>query len=754
MAAAGTYYIDTINFADANEVFLDEALTTCAPNGFYQMGGATAREQVDCVGGVGGRLLDPVACESCTPPSQDPPIPADTSYKVTDVVTGTIAFVAITTTYQPTQKITTNLSANCWLINNASTDAVTATITGPCNIQPVAIPKYYLLNPCPNSVPSSDEFTFTYIVDSATDKPPRNGRYKDPTTGQFYTSANTDNPVGYSTPTTGVLNNNLTLIGSFPLDPVNLGCPPAPERFCYWNATPCSGGSKVIIKMPTNVSDSITSGTSSVKVSGTCYTINDLSICTSDVVANIGLYDGIVYSACDSAGLGNTPCILPVVPTPSFNVVETTSGATNLVTKRNGFSQNDNIVITGLAGCWKLVSPSTTATSNTIQDFCPVAAACAEYVLKGNYSYLECSSGNTQAGNLGSSTFTVCARLNSATSDASGYPEFVATCFTDTSPPSPYNYWNMEPCSGGTTIRVRTENMNITANSVMKLDTAGNPCYKAIIEVSGNSFSASTFSGPFSTCNDCAPVAGPCFGLNLVSNSTTDSCPTGNPNGFFADTNDLSTATELYGAGSGCLSSAYASTGTYSDGAVSRYWSQSSASFQGGTALCGTPSTVRGTIDEMVLNINGPTGGYDLTGIGLGSYVEGVPGFNVKDAFVADSNPRILINTGFSQVGTMDFVYNPNTISSDQSIALTITGEVTQDAAALVYAITGCDNQFWNIESDIPLTQGMTISYLLSSGGSPKCGIVGQQQPVGTSTSGRYLLLISSVDACNNPRCT
>ena len=44
-----------------------------------------------------------------------------------------------------------------------------------------------------------------------------------------------------------------------------------------------------------------------------------------------------------------------------------------------------------------------------------------------------------------------------------------------------------------------------------------------------------------------------------------------------------------------------------------------------------------GVIDEIVLNIDGPAGGYDLTGIGLGSYVEGVPGFNVKDAFVADN---------------------------------------------------------------------------------------------------------------------
>ena len=52
MAAAATFYIDTPDFENATTVFSDAALTTCAANGFYQIGDVV-REQVDCVGGLG-----------------------------------------------------------------------------------------------------------------------------------------------------------------------------------------------------------------------------------------------------------------------------------------------------------------------------------------------------------------------------------------------------------------------------------------------------------------------------------------------------------------------------------------------------------------------------------------------------------------------------------------------------------------------------------------------------------------------------
>ena len=735
MAAAGTYYIDTINFADANEVFLDEALTTCAPNGFYQMGGATAREQVDCVNGVGGRLLDAEACPSCTPPAVDPPIAANTSYKVTDVVTSAIAFVAITNTYQPTQKITTNLSANCWLINNGSTDAITATITGPCNPQFVAQPLYFLLDSC-----SGVGSVYTYIVDPSTNTPPTDARYEDINTSLFYVYQNAP---GVVIPIGGI-----PIIST--LSQSGTGCPVAPTEFSYWNATPCSGGSSVTIKSnnpPNSDGTTFTEGTTSVKVSGTCYVINNFLQTTSAAVSNIGVYAGTAYTACQT---GANPCIPAVVATPSFDVVETTSGATNRVTKRNLFSQNDNIVITGLAGCWKLVSPSTVPTSNTIQDFCPTVAACATYIVTGSGTFNRCSDGSQESRDFTTEPNQqgeICARLG--TESFPGGSTQTGTCSQDIAPPSPYDFWLMRACSGGNVdIRIRTTNKSIVTGNVMKLDTAGNPCYTAQIQVGGSSFTASTSSGPFSSCNDCAPVAGPCYGLPLIFNSTTDVCPTGPTTVYFSDTTDLATATKLYQPNSSCLSSEYADNGTYNNGTISRYWQN--GSFQGASADCGTPSTVRATITDIVLNIDGPTAGFDLTGIGIGSYVEGVPGFNVKDAFTADSNPRILINTGYSKVGTMDFVYNPSTISSDQGVILTITGEVVQDTSSFVYAVTGCGTpEFFRISHNQALTSG-TVILFRTNGGLTRCGTVGLTT---TALSQGSVIQVIPSSGCLNNQC-
>ena len=752
MAAAGTYYIDTINFADANEVFLDEALTTCAPNGFYQMGGATAREQVDCVNGVGGRLLDPVACPSCTPPAVDPPIAANTSYKVTDVVTSAVAFVAITNTYQPTQKITTNLSANCWLINNGSTDTVTATITGPCNVQPVAQPQYFLLNPCPNSVPPSSDYTFTYIVDSVNDKPPVNGRYLDPTTGQFYTSANTTNPIGYSIPNTGsnnlansVLNNNLTLVGSFPTDPVNLGCPPTPERFCYWNATPCSGGAQVIIKMPTNVFDSVVQGTSSVKVSGTCYTINDLSLCTSDVVANIGLYDGTIYTACQ---LGTNPCIPAVVATPSFDVVETTSGDTNRVTKRNGFSQNDNIVITGLAGCWKLVSPSTVATSNTIQDFCPAVSACAEYTVIGSGTYDRCSDGAQQYRDFSSEpSDQVCARLGTAS--FTGGETFVQTCVEDIAPVTPqYNYYNVELCSGGGATIVRVPvGTTLTTNQSVKINN-GSTCYKY---VSGSGLTTTQDATNITSgCDVCDPPA-TCFSYAIEYSPGTTVCLTGGQGVVFGDTNNFLTATQLFANEAACTTSQAAASGVYTFTSASirtsRYWNGSTL----GTAqtCSSTPQSVTATI--TAIDTTGLTGGvagtnYNLSGDIISSFISGPAPLDTNPGTF---NTSVLVTQGFTGTG-INISYAPTSISSDQDITMTITGTITQDVVAFVYSVTGCGTpEFFRISHNQALTSG-TVILFRTNGGLTRCGTVAQTT---TALSQGSVIQVIPSSGCINNQC-
>ena len=59
MATSSTYYLNAPSLASATAVFLDDALTTCAPDGFYS-DGVIAREQVDCV------LLPQQTCPSCS----------------------------------------------------------------------------------------------------------------------------------------------------------------------------------------------------------------------------------------------------------------------------------------------------------------------------------------------------------------------------------------------------------------------------------------------------------------------------------------------------------------------------------------------------------------------------------------------------------------------------------------------------------------------------------------------------------------
>jgi len=53
-----TYYINGTNFSTATSVFTDADLTTCAPDGFYRLGGIT-REQVGC------QLLAEQDCNAC-----------------------------------------------------------------------------------------------------------------------------------------------------------------------------------------------------------------------------------------------------------------------------------------------------------------------------------------------------------------------------------------------------------------------------------------------------------------------------------------------------------------------------------------------------------------------------------------------------------------------------------------------------------------------------------------------------------------
>jgi hypothetical protein len=61
MATSSSYYLNAPSLGSATAIFTDEALTTCAPNGFYS-NGSIVREQVEC------NLLPQQTCPSCATP--------------------------------------------------------------------------------------------------------------------------------------------------------------------------------------------------------------------------------------------------------------------------------------------------------------------------------------------------------------------------------------------------------------------------------------------------------------------------------------------------------------------------------------------------------------------------------------------------------------------------------------------------------------------------------------------------------------
>ncbi len=61
MATSSSYYLNAPSLGSATAVFTDEALTTCAPDGFYS-NGSIVREQVECT------LLPQQTCPSCATP--------------------------------------------------------------------------------------------------------------------------------------------------------------------------------------------------------------------------------------------------------------------------------------------------------------------------------------------------------------------------------------------------------------------------------------------------------------------------------------------------------------------------------------------------------------------------------------------------------------------------------------------------------------------------------------------------------------
>ena len=260
MATPGTYYIDTNSFSTAMSVYADAALTTCAADGFYQVG-RISRQQVNCV------LLPPEACPSpCTPePTPVAPLPTNNAYKVIKVSDQTVGHVVLDTAFSVDEKITTDIDSSgiCWLIDSLAVNATTSVITGACNPPPTPPTVYYRLTKCIGVAPNSARtLLFTSLSPSVASL---NQRYFDPTTEVFYIY---DNGGGTTTPTPGLVSNDLEVITSA------FGCPALPTQYNYWNAQECDNPNKTII-FQAPLTQVFTSGTTAIKISGsnTCYTV-------------------------------------------------------------------------------------------------------------------------------------------------------------------------------------------------------------------------------------------------------------------------------------------------------------------------------------------------------------------------------------------------------------------------------------------------------------------------------------------------
>ena len=724
MAQADIYYIDTFNFAKATAVYTDAALTTLAADGFYQMGGVTARQQVN------GVLDPPQDCPSCSKPSPDPTPAANNAFKITDKVTGTQDHVVLKNNFAVGQEVTTSINSNCWLIDSLAVNGTANTISGVCVPDPGIPALYYLLNLCPvSSGTGAPSAIFTSIP---------------PTSNQFiYLNTNSNAYYSYSnaapinTPSSGIplVENGLALTA-------DAACPAVPPQFTYWFAQECNNpNNTLVIQAP--VGTTFNEGTTSVKINGstTCYQINSQRLGSATTFG--GVYAGTAYTGCTSGG---NPCIVPAIVYNSWIARENTTNVEYDVQIGSG-RQNDNTQISAASGCYKLVSQTTRTTTNTITSPCPTVADCATYTATGTGTFNRCTDGAQVSRDFSSEPNQqgeICARLN--TPSFSGGVTQTGTCFDDIPAPTQYSFYTAVPCDGGAAIIVRTDGNTVNTGTAVKINNAAT-CYE-ITGGSGLTTNTNDITNRSDNCAVCNPPSN-CFAIPIEYNSNTNVCPTGGNTTVFADTSSLSTATQLYASEQGCASSQAAATGTYaftSQGSkISRYWNGSTL---GNTTTCSsTPQNITGTITSITNNITGSTEGvgYNLVGDTIGSFVTGASPLDTTTF-----NSRILVTDGFS-IANSSVTFDPTSITQDSDITLIVGGQITQDDASFTYLVTTCGTFLsYRITHNFSLANG-TVVFFRTNTGQSFCGTI---QGTTTATSQGDVIQEITSSGCNNSRCT
>jgi len=705
MATAGIYYIDTLNFADATAVYSDEALTTFAPDGFYQMGGVTARQQVS------GILKPAEPCPSCPPPTPDPVLPTNNAYAITDTVTGAADHVVLNSSFSLQTEVTTSINANCWLITAATVNATTKTITGPCIRTPDPDPLYYQLNICPVSASTSSNTSI--YVDQNQAPTSTQFIYLDTTTQAYYSYNNI-------APVTSLLP-GIPIVDTLALTQLT-ACPDVPTVYTYWNAQECiDPNNTIVVRAPENTS--FIEGTTSVKINGseTCYQITTQRI--GSAITFDGIYAGTAYTGCTS---GASPCIPQAIVFNSFVATNIDTSVAYDVQIGNG-TQGDQTQISVASGCYQLGIQTTRTTTNVITSPCQTEASCETYELQvGTYQIKECSSGVLKNITVVSNVFDNQLQCSSIVPIASGSAPAATLRGPCQSTDTDNNYYyRVEPCSGGGSITVNNGLSILEANAI-QITGQGDTCYK-VLGTTNTADQTYTPSGGFSSCAACNPPA--CFPIAVEFAAGRDTCPTGGSTTVWSSTNSLVTASKLYSTQQNCQSNVgTAATGTYSFTftnaggqleKISRYWNGSSLEAQ---QPCNAGVDVTATINEMNNNITGSSEGvgYTLTGSSLGSTITGPPPLGISGF-----NTNIQVNNGFTLTpSSKSITYDPNVdINSDTNITVTIDAEILEDPSTYVYTVTTCGTSLnYRVSSETSYGMNSVVVFRLNSNGQDTCG--------------------------------
>jgi len=747
MATAGLYYIDTFNFADATAVYTDAALTTFAPDGFYQMGGETAREQVS------GVLKPAEPCPSCVKPSPDPTPTPVVSFKAIDIVTSAVDYVVVDANYNLQTEVTTDISANCWLLQEYSATPTTNTITGLCAPIPPDQPVYYELRLCPaSSTTGAPDSIYTSIVPTLTQK-----RYLYTIYAAYYLYENAQ-PVATPLPGIPLIETGLQL-------EAQATCPAPVTLYNYWNTQSCNNpGSLRVFRGPLNkpgleVGEAVKHTTSSGAV--TCYEITGARIGQDTSYDLEFLGSDTIYSGCTT---GASPCIVAAPTNTSFLARENTPpNAEYHVLFNSSFKVNDNVEIqtsggVQIAGCYKLVSQSTTPTTNTIINDCPDVAACYVYDVSGVGTWQRCTDGAVQSYDFSLiPDAQVCARLG--TPSFSGGQTQGGACFQDIPidpPGTTFDYFNAQLCDGtGGTISVKTDGVRPTVGQAVKINS-GSTCYK-ITSTGGSTLATDVITNISNNCNQCNPPVS-CYAHSVEYSSSATVCPTGQSGTFgvtFADTNDFATATKLFSS-DGCVSSSPANIGTYAvttaGTKISRYWDGTTL---GSATVCSTtPQQITATITTIDNKIQGTAlgVGYKLTGSGLNSATTGASPLAIPSGGNAPFNTDVSVNPGFSITGK-SITYSPTSITQNSSVTVTIEGTISADTPSNVYSVKTCGNQqFYVVDSGSQtLSNGAVIRIQPDNGMPAKCATV--LSPSSYPTKNADFIDIITNNGCDNIVC-